>query len=216
MKNPLLLLALAAVASGGCQSASNNAPQFEAGMSRLNFAIGFESMDHEGSAYTSAAGGVPTLADNGLDSSFNTAETTSVTLSGSYGLFLAPQIEVGTRIGLGFGSTDHYTSYTTDFDGDGFDDRAASTGNGSEDQTYLTLGGYSRYYLCDCWSIRPWVQADFGYALADFSGMYIGGSIGGTMFLDESSAIEARIYGETVSDDDDISGVGLEIGYSIF
>ena len=105
-----------------------------------------------------------------------------------------------------------FAATCADFDGDGFDDRAASTGNGSEDQTYLTLGGYSRYYLCDCWSIRPWVQADFGYALADFSGMYIGGSIGGTMFLDESSAIEARIYGETVSDDDDISGVGLEMG----
>lgn len=217
MKNPLLLLALAAVASGGCQSASNDAPQFEAGMDRLNFAIGFASIDSDGAAYTSAAGGAPTLTDNELND-VTVAETTAIDLSAAYGIFLSDNIEVGSRIGLGFGSSDDLTASTTDFDGDGFADRGLSGGTTSVDETFFTLGGYSRWYIgqCPLTGTHPWLQADFGFALGDWSGMYIGGSLGTTIFMSEDTALEVRLFGETVYDDDDRTGAGLEIGYSMF
>ncbi len=213
MKNPLLLLALAAVATGGCQTAS----KFEAGMDRLNFAIGFASVDSDGAAYTSAAGGVPSLTDNELND-VTTAETTAVDLSASYGVFLSDSIEVGTRVGLGFGSTDDLTSSTTDFDGDGFNDRGLAASATSVDDTWFTLGGYSRWYVgvCPLTGTNPWLQADFGYAMGDWSGMYLGGSLGTTIFMDEDSALEVRLFAETVYDDDDRTGGGIEIGYSMF
>ncbi len=216
MKNSLLLLALAAAVTGGCQTA-NDAPKFEAGMDRLNFAIGFESMDFEGNVYTSAAGGAPTVADNEVNS-VDTAESTSIEISGSYGIFLSESIEVGTRLALGFGSTDDYTSSTTDFDGDGFTDRALSGATASVDDTYFNVGGYSRYYLgtCPLTGTHPWVQADFGLAQGDWSGIYYGASVGTTMFMTEDTALEARIYGEALFDDDDLSGIGIEFGYSMF
>lgn len=216
MKNPLLLLALAAAVTGGCQTAQD-APKFEAGMDRLNFAIGFDQMDHDGRVYTSAAGGAPTVTDNEVNN-VTTAETTNIKISGSYGIFLSEAVEVGTRVGLGFGSTDDYTTATTDFDGDGFNDRGLSGATASVDQTFYTLGGYARYYVgtCPLTGTNPWLQADFGFSRGDFSGLYYGASVGTTMFMTEDTAIEARIYGEAVFDDDDLSGVGIEFGYSMF
>ena len=52
--------------------------------------------------------------------------------------------------------------------------------------------------------------------MGDLSGMYYGGSLGASYFLSDTSAIEARIFGETINDDDDISNVGIEFGYSVF
>ena len=65
-------------------------------------------------------------------------------------------------------------------------------------------------------SLAPWAQFDFGYYLGDLSGLYYGGSLGASYFLSDTSAIEARVYGETLNEEDDTTGVGFEVGYSIF
>jgi len=218
MKNPLLLLALAAVATGGCQQAAQSGPEFAAGMTRTNYSLGFKSTEAEGPAFTSASGGAPSLIDNGLDSGATVAEIDSIELAASYGLMVAERLELGTRLAFGVGGNDNLTVTDTDYDGDGFNDRALAGGVASDDdQTYWMVGGYSRYYPNWNWGVvSPWVQADFGYYVGDLSGLYWGGSLGASWFLSESTAIEGRIYGEKLSEDDDTSGVGVEFGYSIF
>jgi hypothetical protein len=217
MKNPLLLLAVASLAIGGCQSASQSGPNFASGMSRTNFALGFQSAEADGDAYVAASdGGVPSLVDNVLDPSVTVAEIDSIMLSASHGIFLSDKIEIGAKIGLGFATNDNLTEEASDFDGDGFNDRSLANGVTSSDDTYFMLGGYTRYYPVRWGSIAPWLQADFGFASGDLSGTYLGASLGASWFMSNTSAIEARIYGESISDSDDISGVGFEIGYSMF
>jgi hypothetical protein len=217
MKNPLLLLAVASLVIGGCQSTSPSGPTFVPGMARTNFAIGFASADASGDAYVAASdGGVPSLIDNELNPSATVANVDSIVLSASHGILLTDQIEIGAKLGLGLASSDNLTEEVIDFDGDGFNDRSLANGATSSDDTYVTLGGYSRYYPVRWGSIAPWVQADFGFAFGDFSGMYIGASLGTSWFMTDSSAIEARIYGEKITDSDALSGVGFEIGYSVF
>lgn len=218
MKNPLLLLALAAVTAGGCQQAAHSGPEFAAGMSRTNYAIGLNMAEADGTAFTSAAGGAPSLVDNQL-SNITVAEYDFVTLAASHSTFVSDQIELGARVGLGFASTDFLTVTDTDYDGDGFDDRAAAGGVAADDdQTFWQVGGFTRWYPTSLrWgSLAPWAQFDFGYYLGDLSGLYYGGSVGASYFLSDTSAIEARVYGETLNEDDDTTGVGFEVGYSIF
>ena len=218
MKNPLLLLALAAATAGGCQQAAHSGPEFAAGMSRTNYAIGLTMADADGAAYTSAAGGTPTLVDNQL-SNITVAEYDSINLAASYSTFVSPQIELGSRIGVGFAGTDYLTVTDTDYDGDGFNDRANAGGVAAdEDQTSFQVGGFTRWYPTALrWNaLAPWAQFDFGYYLGDLSGLYYGGSLGASWFLSDTTAIEARIYGETLNEDDDTTSVGFEVGYSIF
>lgn len=217
MKNPLLLLALAAVAAGGCQ-ASHSGPEFAAGMSRVNYAVGFSSAEADGAAFTSASGGAPSLVDNVL-SDVVVSEYDAINLAASYSLFVSDSVELGSRLGFVQAGVDNLTETTTDYDGDGFDDRALTNGVASDtDETSFTFGGFSRWYpnALRFSSIAPWAQFDFGYYTGDISGLYYGGSLGASWFLSDTSAIEARIFGETISDDDEVSNVGLEVGYSIF
>jgi hypothetical protein len=218
MKTPLLLLALAAATAGGCQQASYSGPEFTAGMSRVNYAIGFSTADADGAAFSSTSGGAPSLVDNQL-SNITVAEIDSINLAFSHSIMVSDQIELGTRFGLGMASQDNLTVIDTDYDGDGFDDRANAGGvASSDDLTSFTVGGFTRWYpnILRWGSLAPWAQFDFGYYLGDLSGMYYGGSLGASYFLSDTSAIEARLFGETINEDDDITNVGIEFGYSVF
>ncbi len=218
MKHPLLLIALAAATAGGCQQAAHSGPEFAAGMSRTNYAVGFGSAEADGTAFTSTTGGVPGIGDVQL-SNITVAESSSLALAASHSTFVSDQVELGARIGLGSASNDSLTVTDTDYDGDGFDDRAAAGGvTAEEDQSYYQVGGFTRWYPAAMrWgSLAPWAQFDFGYYLGDLSGLYYGGSLGASYFLSDSSAIEARVYGETLNEDDETTGVGFEVGYSIF
>ncbi len=182
----------------------------------MNLGIGFQAAEADGSAYTSAAGGVPTVLDNVLSTGVVTEEWDSVFVSGSYGLFVSDSIELGTRISLGTASADLFTETTTDFDGDGFSDRSLAAAKGTDDLGFFTIGGYTRFYPWVWNAFAPWVQVDFGFYTGDLSGSYLGGSVGGSFFIGDNSAIEARLFSEALSEDDDTTGVGFEVGYSLF
>ncbi|MCH2102032.1 MAG: hypothetical protein MK209_08940, partial [Planctomycetes bacterium] len=183
MKHPLLLIALAAATAGGCQQAAHSGHEFADGMSRTNFAVGFGSAQADGAAFTSVAnsGGAPLNSLDGQLSDITVAESSSLALAASHSTFVSDQVELGARIGLGSASNDSLTVTDTDYDGNGFDDRAAAGGvTAEEDQTYYQVGGFTRWYPAAMrWgSLAPWAQFDFGYYLGDLSGLYYGGSLG--------------------------------------
>lgn len=206
------------MAAGGCQQAATSGPEFSAGMTRMNYAIGFSSAEADGTALVSSTGGAPSLVDNQA-ADITVAEYDTISLAASHSTFVSDEIELGARLGIGFGSADFLTVTDTDYDGDGFNDRAAAGGvAGDEDLSSYTVGGFTRWYPSVLrWnSLAPFAQFDFGYYLGDLSGLYYGGSLGAAWFLGDDSAIEARIFGETINEDDDTTNVGLEFSYSIF
>ncbi len=166
-----VLLGLATFSS--CTSTGASAPGFQSG--------------------TQSAGISFSLANDKLDGSFDEGEIESVDLSGNWGYFVSPNVEVGAS--LGYRSEQQSLNGTTFIDSD-----------------LTAIGVNTRYYLVSEGQVRPYVGAGFGLLNGsngdfDIDGNYYGLAAGLTAFLSESVALDAR-FSKAWSSEDWTDSVG--------
>lgn len=142
---------------------------------------------------TQSAGIAFSLANDKLDDSFDEGEIESVDLSGNWGYFVSPNVEVGAS--LGYSSEQQSLNGTTFIDSD-----------------LTAIGINSRYYLVSEGQVRPYLGAGFGLLNGssgdiDIDGNYYGLAAGLAAFLSESVALDAR-FTKAWSTEDWSDGIG--------
>ena len=149
-------IALALLSS--CNSTGAAAPAFQPGVQNVGFAF--------------------SLAEDDISAPFDEGEIESVDLSGNWGYFVSPNVEVGAS--LGYSSEQQTLNGTTFIDSD-----------------LTAIGINSRYYLVSEGQVRPYLGAGFGLLNGstgdiDIDGNYYGLAAGLAAFLSESVALDAR------------------------
>ncbi len=166
-----VVVALATLAS--CNSTGASAPAFRSGTQNVGVAFA--------------------LAQDDLSDTFNEGEIESVDLSGNWGYFVSPHVEVGAS--LGYSSEQQTLNGATVVDSD-----------------LTTFGVSSRYYFASEGQVRPYVGAGVGILGGssgdiDIDGNYYGLAAGLAAFLSESVALDAR-FTKAWSTEDWSDGIG--------
>ena len=156
-----------------CNSTGAAAPAFQPGMQNVGLAF--------------------SLAKDDISAPFDEGEIESVDLSGNWGYFVSPNVEVGAS--LGYSSEQQSLNGTTVLDSD-----------------LTAFGVNSRYYLVSEGQVRPYVGAGFGLLSGssgdiDIDGNYYGLAAGLAAFLSESVALDAR-FTKAWSTEDWSDGIG--------
>ena len=174
MKSTLALASFAVcTALSSCTSTGASAPAFHAGTQNVGVAFA--------------------LAQDDLSDTLNEGEIETVELSGNWGYFVSPNVELGA--GVGYSSEQQTLNGTTFIDSD-----------------LTTLGVNSRYYFASEGQVRPYVGAGFGLLNGssddiDIDGTYYGLAVGLAAFLSESVALDAR-FSKAWSSEDWSNSVG--------
>jgi len=174
MKSTLALASLAVcTALSSCTSTGASAPAFHTGTQNVGVAFA--------------------LAQDDLSDTFDEGEIETVDLSGNWGFFVSPNVELGAAVGY---SSEQQTLNGTTF----------------IDTDLTTLGVNSRYYFASEGQVRPYVGAGFGLLNGssgdiDIDGTYYGLAVGLAAFLSESVALDAR-FSKAWSSEDWSNGIG--------